>query len=126
MSDIVTDSAVFPHVFDMALNGGDLDRIAALYDDDATIRVQSGDTHSGQVAIRAELGQMIAAGANITNTLRHIFRHGDTALIIVDYVLRLTTPDGSPIEVKGTATNVLQRHPEKGWRMIIANPQGMA
>ena len=126
MSDIVTDPAAFPHGFDAALNEGDLDRVAALYDEDATIRVQSGDTHSGQAAIRAELGQMIAAGANITNTLRHIFRHGDTALIIVDYRLRLTTPDGSPIEVKGTATNVLQAHPEKGWRMIIANPQGTA
>ena len=126
MSDTITDPATFPHAFDTALNGGDLDRVAALYDENAAIRVQSGDTHSGSAAIRAELGQLIAAGADITNTLRHIFRHGDTALIIVDYVLRLTTSEGSPVEVTGTATNVLQRHPDKGWRMIIANPQGTA
>ena len=70
--------------------------------------------------------QLIASKAHITNTLRHTFRHDDIALIVVDYVLRLTAPDGSPIPITGTATNVLQDHAEKGWRMIIANPQGTA
>jgi len=70
--------------------------------------------------------QLISARANITNTLRHILRYGDTALIIVDYVLRLTTPDGGPVSVTGTATNVIRHQPERGWRMIVANPQGAA
>ena len=53
--------------------------------------------------------QLIAAKANLANTLRHTLRHGDVALIVVDYVLRLTAPDGSPVGVTGTATNVIQR-----------------
>jgi len=51
--------------------------------------------------------QLIAAKANITNTLRHTLKHGKTALVIVDYILRLTMPDDTPIVLSGTATNVL-------------------
>ena len=126
MTNAVTDPAVFPREFETALNSRDLDRVVALYDEAAVLRVQPDQTRSGMDAVRAEMRQLIAAGANMTNTLRHIFRRSDVALIIVDYVLRLTAPDGSPVVVTGTATNVLQHHREKGWRMIIANPQGTA
>ena len=124
MTDIVVRPEAFPHEFELALNRGDLERIVALYDREAIFRAQSGEICSGAAAIRAEMQQLIAAGARITNTLRHVLRHGDTALIIVDYVLHLTMPDGSPVVLTGTATNVLQKQLDGGWRMIIANPQG--
>ena len=101
MSNIITDPVAFPHEFETALNTGDLERIVALYDEGAVLRVQSGDIHSGSIAVRAEMQQMIAFKANIANTLRHSLQNGDTALIIVDYVLRLTTPDGSRVEARG-------------------------
>ena len=126
MPDIVTDPAAFPHAFDEALNAGDLDRLAALYDEEAAIRVRSGGVQMGIASVRAEMQDLMGVKAHIENTLRHAFRSGDTALIIVDYVLRLTAPDGAPVEVTGTATNVLRHDAEKGWRMLIANPQGIA
>lgn len=126
MSIQVMEPENFPHAFDAALNAGDLDRLLALYDEAAVLRVQSGETRSGSAAVRAEMEALIAAKADITNTLRLAFRHGDTALIIVDYVLRLTMPDGAPVVVTGTATNVIAAQAGRGWRMIIANPQGTA
>ena len=126
MSDVVTEPAAFPRDFETALNEADLEGIVALYDENAVLHVQTGEIPCGPAAVRAEMQQLIASKANITNTLRHTFRHRDIALIVVDYVLRLTAPDGSPAVVTGTATNVIQDHPEKGWRMIIANPQGTA
>ncbi len=126
MTHIVTDPTVFPHEFEIALDTGDLERIVTLYAEDAVLRTQSNDIHSGGAAVRTEMQQMIAARANITNTLRHTLKHRETALIIVDYVLRLTMPDGAPIVLSGTATNVLQEHPVKGWRMVVANPQGVS
>ena len=125
MSEIVTDPEAFPHVFDAALNAGDLDAIVALYEDGAILRVQSGEARSGSAAVRAEMRQLIAAQAHLTNTLRHTFRNGDVALIVVDYALRLGGPGENAMEVRGTATNVLRHDPQKGWRMIIANPQGV-
>jgi len=126
MCDIVTDPVAFPREFDTALNKGDLERLVALYDGEAVLRVQSGEIHFGSAAVRAEMQQLIASKAKIANTLRYALRHGDIALIIVDYVLCLTAPDGSPVSSTGTATNVIRHHSEKGWRMIIANPQGTA
>jgi ketosteroid isomerase-like protein len=126
MSDIVTDPTAFPRDFENALNEGDLERIVGLYDENAVLHVQTGDIHSGATAVRTEMHQLIVSQATITNTLRHTFQHDDIALIVVDYVLRLTAPDGNPVTITGTATNVIQNHPEKGWLMIIANPQGTA
>lgn len=123
MTGIVTDPPAFPREFELALNAGDLERIFELYAEDAVLRTQSNETRSGAAAVRAEMQQLIAAKANITNTLRHTLRHGETALIVVDYVLRLTAPDGAPVVLTGTATNVIQERPAKGWRMIVANPQ---
>ncbi len=126
MPNIVTEPADFPHAFDTALNRGDLDQLVALYEDDAVLRGSSGEIRSGGQAVREEMDGLIGARAAITNSLRHLFRSGDTALIIVDYVLRLSAPDGSPVEVTGTATNVIRRDAEKGWRLVVANPQGTA
>lgn len=126
MPSIVTEPSVFPREFECALNEGDLERVTALYDENAVLHAQAGEIQSGPAAVRAEMQQLVRARASITNTLRHIFLHGDTALIVVDYALSLTAPDGSPVRVTGTATNVIRDDTEKGWRMIIANPQGTA
>lgn len=126
MTDITTTPEAFPKNFEHALNAGDLDQVSALYDENAVLHVQGGEIHSGAAAVRDEMRQLIEAQAHITNTLRLTFQHNDIALIIVDYVLQLTAPDGSPVELSGTATNVIQDHGDEGWRMIIANPQGTA
>ena len=126
MIGIVAMPEDFPRAFEFALNNGDLERIVALYDDQAVLRIQSNEIRSGSFTARAEMQKLIVAGAKITNTLRHTLRRGDIALIIVDYVLHLTTPDGSQATLMGTATNVIQHRPGEGWRMIIANPQGTA
>lgn len=123
---VVTSPEAFPHEFERALNAGDLERMVALYDEDAVIRGHADEIRSGVAAVRAEMQQLIEAGATITNALRLTFRHGRTALIIVDYVLRVTAPDGNPLVVNGTATNVIQESSERGWRLIVANPQGTA
>jgi uncharacterized protein (TIGR02246 family) len=125
MPHLVTTPEAFPSAFDAALNAGDLEGLIGLYDPDATLRMQSGEVHSGMAAVAAEMGGLIAARAHIDNTLRHTLRHGDTALIIVDYVLRLDGPGGERVEVSGTATNVIQRHADGSWRLVIANPQGV-
>lgn len=126
MADITSDSETFPKDFQHALNAGDLDRISALYDENAVLHLQSGEIRSGAAAVRDEMRLLIKAHAHITNTLRLTFRHDDIALIIVDYVLQLTAPDGTRVELPGTATNVIQDQGTQGWRMIIANPQGTA
>ena len=122
----VTTPEAFPSAFEEALNAGDLERLLALYDPEAALRGQAGEVRSGPDAIAEEMGELVAARARITNSLRHTLRHDDTALILVDYVLKLDAPSGQRVELTGTATNVIRQDVDGGWRMIIANPQGAA
>jgi ketosteroid isomerase-like protein/phenylpyruvate tautomerase PptA (4-oxalocrotonate tautomerase family) len=126
MDQKITDPATFATAFDHALNSGDHDRLQALYDPEATMRTSDGSVVEGHDLVGQELKNLIAVQARLENRTRHVFRRGDVALIIVDYTLRITTPDGQQVDSRGTATNVLKHTPEHGWRMIIANPQGIA
>ncbi|MET9263869.1 nuclear transport factor 2 family protein [Amycolatopsis sp. NPDC004079] len=123
---IITDPATFATAFDQALNAGDLDRLLSLYDPDAAMRISDGSVVHGHERVGQELTGLIAAEAQLENRTRHVFRHNDVALIVVDYTLRITTPDGQRADTQGTATNVLRHTPGRGWRMIIANPPGIA
>ncbi len=125
MPNLVTDPADFPGAFKKALNAGDLDGVLALYEGSATLRTRSGEVRSGEDAVRFETAQLVAAGARIANTLRHAPVGGDLALIIVDLTLRLETPD-EPMQLAGTATNVLRRDPRGGLLMAISYHQGVA
>lgn len=49
----VTDPTSFARAFDDARNAGELDRLVALYAEDATLRTRSKETLSGAVAVRA-------------------------------------------------------------------------
>lgn len=72
----------------------------------------------GHAAIRAEMEKLIDSNAELVNKTRHTFQSGDTALLIVDWNLSLSTPDGHRIQQSGTATNVLKNDPDVGWRMV--------
>lgn len=123
---IITDPATFASAFDQALNAGDLDRLHSLYDPDATMRASDGSVVHGHEQVGQELKRLIAAEARLDNRTRHVFRQSDVALIVVDYTLHITTPDGQRVDTQGTATNVLRHTSGLGWRMIIANPPGIA
>jgi len=120
----VGEPSNFPTAFDHALNAGNLEELLSLYDERATIRTADGRVEQGHAAIRVEMEKLIASKAVIVNKTRHTFQSGDTALIVVDWDLSLSTPDGQRVQRRGTATNVLKNDPQLGWRMAVANPQG--
>lgn len=115
----------FPVAFERFLNAGDLDAVVALYDDQASIRMPGKGNASGRAAVYDEMRQLIGAKAFIVNSLRDVVVYGDTALIIVDWTLNLSLPDGRTVHDVGTATNVLRSGCD-GWKMIVANPYGTA
>jgi ketosteroid isomerase-like protein len=68
----------------------------------------------------------IAANPRITNTTRHVFVGKDTALVIVDWSMQLTAPDGNRVAASGTTANVASRDRDGSWRFTILNPSGTA
>jgi ketosteroid isomerase-like protein len=126
MNHPVTDVRDYAKAFESALNAGHAERILQLYDAGAAMRTPDGRISTGLDAVRAEMQDLIRANAHIQNHLRYALVHDDTALIVVDWTLQLVPPDGNPVRQQGTATNVIRFDKNEGWRMIVANPYGVA
>ncbi|GAA2016403.1 hypothetical protein GCM10009839_09960 [Catenulispora yoronensis] len=119
----ITDPARLPFVYADALNAGDADAVLALFHQDATMRTFTGKVLTGPEALHAEAVQSIAAQARLTNKPRSTLVGGDTALIIVDWDLEATAPDGTRISPTGTTTAVALRSADGSWRFTILNCQ---
>ncbi len=113
---------VFAHYF----NAGNIDDlIAAYYADGAVLAAAPGSGTQGS-ALRTALSQYFALKGKITATTRHKLVAGDTALLLIDWVIEATDGQGKPLRVPGTSTDVVRRGADGVWRCIIDNPHGIS
>ena len=122
----IVDPARLPFAYADALNAGDADAVLALFHQDATMRTFAGEVLTDREALRAETVNSIAAQARLTNKPRFTQIGGDTALIIVDWNLEATLPDGTRISPTGTTTAVARRSADGSWRFAVLHCQGTA
>ncbi|WLE61545.1 alpha/beta fold hydrolase [Burkholderia plantarii] len=117
-----------PVAFDAAFNDGDLDRLLDLFRDDAVMRMADGRTVAhGRDAIREQFAALLGAGASqILNRARPALVSGDVALVLLDWTMRTTQPDGRCADHHGTATQVMRRGSDGAWKLSISNPLGVA
>ncbi|TDG04546.1 alpha/beta fold hydrolase [Paraburkholderia guartelaensis] len=115
-----------PVAFDAALNAGDLDAVLGLFSNQATMRMTSGDMVQGSPAeLRSALAQLLTLRPRIRNEVRRVLTSGDIALVLLDWTLNVTLPDGRAHEERGTATQVMGKCVDGGWRLRISNPPGL-
>ncbi|MFF4382717.1 YybH family protein [Kitasatospora sp. NPDC001547] len=122
---LTTDPAQHPAVFAAAFNSGDPALLAQVYEPGAVFVPTPGTTATGPELHRAN-ADFLALGLPITVHPRHTYVAGDLALLIVDWQITGTTPDGTPVHLTGTATDVARRDPTGHWRYVIDNPFGTA
>ena len=122
----IVDPARLPFAYQDALNAGDADAVVALFHQDATMHTFTGKVLTDEEALHAEAVQSIAAQARLTNKLRSTLIGGDTALVIVDWDLEATLPDGTRISPTGTTTAVGRRSADGSWRFAVLDCQGAA
>ena len=120
----ILDPARLPFAYADALNAGDADAVLALFHQDATMRTFTGKVLTDQEALHAEAVHSIAAHARLTNKPRFTQIGGDTALVIVDWDLEATLPDGTRISPTGTTTAVARWSADGSWRFAILDCQG--
>ena len=118
-----TNAADFANAFAANFNRRDIDAIASFYTDDAVMDLGDGQTFRGRDAIRAPLTNFLSAGLPIAVTPRSYAETGDTAVVVFDWVIAGTAPDGSAVKIGGTAVDVLRRE-HGGWRQLIDLPFG--
>lgn len=120
---IPPELARFPAACEHALNTRDLGAVQELFAPNAMRVVSPGTVQAGEQLWRAA-GRTLADLPPIKMSVRHTYRVGDTALLIIDYVHEGTLPDGQPVRVEGTAADVVRRGTDGVWRCLISNPAG--
>ncbi|MFC0601269.1 YybH family protein [Streptomyces palmae] len=114
-----------PAVFAARFNSGDPVALAQVYEDAAVLVPRPGTPVSGP-DLHAANGRLQKLGIPIVVRPRQVYRNGDLALLIVDWVIDGTDPEGRVVHVEGTATDVARRGPDGRWRYAIDNPFGTA
>ncbi|MBP1207382.1 pimeloyl-ACP methyl ester carboxylesterase/ketosteroid isomerase-like protein [Duganella sp. 1411] len=115
-----------PVAFDTALNCGDLDAVMAVFSSRATMRMTNGEVvQENPAELRSALAQLLTLKPRIHNTVRRVLPSGDLALVLLDWRLSMTLPDGKSHEEYGTATQIVEKGRDGGWRLRISNPLGV-
>jgi uncharacterized protein (TIGR02246 family) len=101
---------------------GDLDGLMALYAPDAVFVPAPGVVHTGKDAIREALAAMLALSPALETRILEVHTAADIALAIVEWTMRGTAPDGSPVSQAGRSADVFRRLPDGSWRVLIDRP----
>lgn len=110
--------------FFKAFNRGDLEAVVAFYEPTATLVAQPGQVVKGLGAVRKALIQFLSMKPAMSLERSTVVTAGELALSVVRWSLDGTGPDGTPVRMSGTTSDVLSRQVDGSWRFVIDNPWG--
>lgn len=120
---LASSPAAFAEAFAANFNRRVLEQLAFGYADDAVMDLGGGQRFEGREAIRAPLGNFLAAGLPISVIPRFHAENGDLGIAIFDWSIIGAASDGSAVNISGRAVDVLRRDRD-GWRQLIDLPFG--
>ena len=110
--------------FFRAFNTHDLNAVMALYEPEPTMATEPGQLAQGRVAVRQALTGFLAMKPTLTAEKFKVITANDLALSIIKWTLIGTDPDGGPLHLNGTSTDVMRKQPNGQWLFAIDNPWG--
>ncbi len=122
---IATPEATVARLTD-AVNRGDLDAAATLYEPEAVLVGQPGNAARGHARIREELRGFIELRPTLTTTASRVLEAGDLALYLGRWRLTGIAPDGAPVTMGGESADVLRRQSDGCWLIVVDDPWGTA
>lgn len=112
------------HLVVEGINTGNLDSLMMLYEHDACFSPQPGQIVKGRESIRQSLQSFIDMRGKLESKVRRVLQASDLALVISEWSFGGTGPDGKPVNLAATATDVLRQQSDGTWRILIDNPWG--
>jgi ketosteroid isomerase-like protein len=106
-------------------NKGNISFLMTLYEKDACFASKPGQVVNDQKSIRRAFQDLIGLGAKLNARTKRVLHAGNLALLITEWSINGTEPDGKPINLSGRGTIVLRRQPDDTWLMVIENPWGI-
>jgi ketosteroid isomerase-like protein len=123
MSKIVTPEALLNSQVE-EFNKGNISFLMTLYEKDACFAFKPGQVVKDLERIRRTLQDFIGKGAKLEARIRRVLQAGNLALLITEWSLNGTEPDGRIINLTGRGTVVLRQQSDDTWLMVIENPWG--
>jgi len=123
MSKIVTPEALLNSQVE-EFNKGNISFLMTLYEKDACFAFKPGQVVKDLESLRRTLQDFIGKGAKLEARIKRVLQAGNLALLITEWSLNETEPDGRIINLTGRGTVVLRRQSDDTWLMVIENPWG--
>jgi uncharacterized protein (TIGR02246 family) len=120
-TDLSTPEALM-RAFAGHLNGGDIEGLVALYEPDAVFEPQPGIVVHGHADIREALAQLLALRPTITAETVQVLAGGDVALVVNEWAMTGTAPDGTAVHQGGRSADVVRRQPDGRWLVAVDKP----
>jgi uncharacterized protein (TIGR02246 family) len=119
--DTTTPEALM-RTFTACVASADLDALLDLYEPDAVFEPQPGVVVTGYADIRAALGQLLALEPKMEANTVQVLRRGDIALVVNEWTMTGTAPDGTEVGQGGRSADVVRQQPDGSWRVVIDKP----
>ena len=107
------------------INNKDLDAFVSLYEPDASFIDESGVNINGHEKIREKIKGYMEMNGKSESNIRKVIHAGDIVLAYRDWTYKASDPDGTPINLGGTAIDVLRKQSNNSWLRVIDSPWGI-
>ena len=97
--------------------------LMTLYEKDVCFASKSEQVKDPE-SIRRTLQSFIDMGTKLEAREKRVLQANDLTLLITEWTINGTEPDGKPINLTGRGTVVLRRQSDGVWLMVIENPWG--
>ena len=110
-------------------NKGNVSFLMTLYENDACFASEPGQVVKDLESIRQSLQRFIDMRAKLEARVKRVLQASDLALLITEWSISGTEPDGKPSNLSGRGTVVLRQQKQQlsdgiAWRIVIENPWG--
>lgn len=106
------------------INTRNLDSLMALYETDACFASQPGQLAKSPETIRQSLRSFIDLNGKLNLKVKRVLQSSDLALVISEWSVSGTGPDGKLVNMATKSADVLRRQADGTWCFVIDNPWG--
>jgi uncharacterized protein (TIGR02246 family) len=107
-----------------AINAGDLKTAVELYEPEAVLVVRPGQVARGWAQLHEALAGFVALRATLASEAQAVLETDDLALYLGRWTLRGTDPAGKAVTLAGESADILRRHGDGRWLIVVDNPWG--
>jgi len=105
-------------------NIGNISFLMTLYEKEACFASKPGQVAKDVESIRKAFQSLIDMGCKLKTKPKRVLLASDLALLITEWSINGTEPDGKPINLTGRGTVVLRQQSDDTWLIVIENPWG--